>query len=116
MGRRVEDVTEEPIFQGPIQTIAQLYDLQHDPRYRDFMTYASPTTGEPHSRQDQSWVPLDNMPLGCNGHALVFARLAAIEDIERLREAAVVMSSGAAVPSTPSGMPPRRPPSRIRRR
>jgi aromatic ring hydroxylase len=34
-GRRVEDVTKEPIFQGPIQTIAQLYDLQHDPRYRD---------------------------------------------------------------------------------
>ena len=46
-GRRVEDVTEEPIFQGPIQTIAQLYDLQHDPRYRDFMTYPSPSTGEP---------------------------------------------------------------------
>src|SRR4029453_1300160 len=46
-GRRVDDVTEETIFQGPIQTIAQLYDLQHDPRYRDFMTYPSPTTGEP---------------------------------------------------------------------
>jgi anthranilate 3-monooxygenase (FAD)/4-hydroxyphenylacetate 3-monooxygenase len=46
-GRRVEDVTEEAIFQGPIQTIAQLYDLQHDPRYRDFMTYPSPGTGEP---------------------------------------------------------------------
>ena len=30
------------------------------------------------------WVPLDNMPLGCNGHALLFARLAAIEDIKRL--------------------------------
>jgi anthranilate 3-monooxygenase (FAD)/4-hydroxyphenylacetate 3-monooxygenase len=46
-GRRVEDVTEEPIFQGPMQAIAQLYDLQHDPRYRDFMTYPSPSTGEP---------------------------------------------------------------------
>ena len=31
-----------------------------------------------------TWVPLNNMPLGCNGHALLFARLAAIEDIERL--------------------------------
>jgi hypothetical protein len=31
------------------------------------------------------WVPLDNLPLGCNGHTLLFARLAAIEDIKRLR-------------------------------
>ena len=31
------------------------------------------------------WVPLDNIPLGCNGHTLLFARLAAIEDIKRLR-------------------------------
>src|SRR5215471_15989958 len=31
-----------------------------------------------------TWVPLDNMPLGCKGHALLLARLAAIEDIERL--------------------------------
>jgi hypothetical protein len=30
------------------------------------------------------WVPLDNMPLGCNGHALLFARLVAIDDIKRL--------------------------------
>jgi hypothetical protein len=30
------------------------------------------------------WVPLDNMPLGCNGYALLCARLAAIEDIKRL--------------------------------
>ena len=30
------------------------------------------------------WVPLDSMPLGCNGHALLFAHLAAIEDIKRL--------------------------------
>lgn len=59
-GRRVEDVTREPIFQGPLQAIAQLYDLQHDPRYHDFMTYLSPTTGEavsssfliPHSHAD----------------------------------------------------------------
>src|SRR6185295_19842878 len=32
------------------------------------------------------------------------------------REATVVISSGEAVPPTPSGMPPRRPPSKIRRR
>jgi anthranilate 3-monooxygenase (FAD) / 4-hydroxyphenylacetate 3-monooxygenase len=46
-GRRIADVTQEPVFAGPLQAIAQLYDLQHDPRYRDFMLYPSPTTGAP---------------------------------------------------------------------
>lgn len=46
-GRRIADVTQEPVFAGPLQSMAQLYDLQHDPRYRDFMLYPSPTTGEP---------------------------------------------------------------------
>src|SRR4051794_14143574 len=46
-GRLVSDVTEEPVFQGAIKSIAELYDLQHDPRYSDFMLYESPTTGEP---------------------------------------------------------------------
>ena len=35
-GCRVEDVTEEPIFAGPIATIAEQYDLQLDPRYTEF--------------------------------------------------------------------------------
>src|SRR5438105_7537907 len=59
-GRRVERFTEEQVFQGSITSIAQLYDLQHDPRYCDFMLFPSPTTGEPvhvsfqasHSRQE----------------------------------------------------------------
>src|ERR671935_2754194 len=59
-GRRVEDVTAEPAFQGPLAALAQLYDLQHDPRYREFMLYPSPTSGElvgrsfqiPGSRED----------------------------------------------------------------
>jgi anthranilate 3-monooxygenase (FAD)/4-hydroxyphenylacetate 3-monooxygenase len=46
-GRRVERVTEEPVFQGAIRSIAELYDLQHDEPYRDFMLYPSPKTGEP---------------------------------------------------------------------
>ena len=46
-GRQVEDVTQEPVFQGPIRSIAQLYDLQCDPRYKDILTYPSPTTGDP---------------------------------------------------------------------
>jgi 4-hydroxyphenylacetate 3-monooxygenase oxygenase component len=46
-GRRVEDVTAEPIFQEPIRAIAEQYDMQLDPAYRDVMTYRSPTTGDP---------------------------------------------------------------------
>lgn len=46
-GRRVLDVTAEPIFQEPIRAIAEQYDMQLDPAYRDVMTYASPTTGQP---------------------------------------------------------------------
>jgi anthranilate 3-monooxygenase (FAD) / 4-hydroxyphenylacetate 3-monooxygenase len=46
-GRRVPDVTTEPIFQEPIRAIAEQYDMQLDLAYRDVMTYPSPTTGEP---------------------------------------------------------------------
>jgi len=46
-GRRVEDVTAEPIFQEPIRAIAEQYDMQLDPAYRDVMTYRSPSTGAP---------------------------------------------------------------------
>ena len=42
-------------------------------------------TGSPLICARIPWVPLDNIPLGCNGHTLLFARLAAIEDIKRLR-------------------------------
>ena len=46
-GRRVVDVTAEPIFQEPIRAIAEQYDMQLDPAYREVMTYPSPTTGHP---------------------------------------------------------------------
>jgi anthranilate 3-monooxygenase (FAD)/4-hydroxyphenylacetate 3-monooxygenase len=46
-GRLVADVTEEPLFAGPMQSIAAQYDMQHDPAYRQIMTYPSPTSGEP---------------------------------------------------------------------
>jgi anthranilate 3-monooxygenase (FAD) / 4-hydroxyphenylacetate 3-monooxygenase len=46
-GRLVADVTTEPIFQEPIRAIAEQYDMQLDPAYRDVMTYRSPTTGHP---------------------------------------------------------------------
>src|SRR5713101_1366722 len=46
-GRRVADVTSEPIFQEPIRAIAEQYDMQLYPCYRELMTYPSPTTGHP---------------------------------------------------------------------
>jgi anthranilate 3-monooxygenase (FAD) / 4-hydroxyphenylacetate 3-monooxygenase len=46
-GRRISDVTAEPIFQEPIRAIAEQYDMQLDPAYGDIMTYPSPITGEP---------------------------------------------------------------------
>ncbi len=46
-GRRIHDVAGEPIFQEPIRAIAEQYDMQLDPAYRDVMTCPSPTTGEP---------------------------------------------------------------------
>jgi anthranilate 3-monooxygenase (FAD)/4-hydroxyphenylacetate 3-monooxygenase len=46
-GRLVADVTSEPIFREPMRAIAEQYDMQLDPAYRDVMTYPSPTTGEP---------------------------------------------------------------------
>lgn len=49
-GRIVTDVTAYPPLQGVIATIARLYDDQHDPAWRDILTYASPSTGEPVSK------------------------------------------------------------------
>lgn len=43
---RVEDVTTHPATQRGVQSLARLYDMQHDPALRDTMTYPSPTTGE----------------------------------------------------------------------
>jgi len=40
----------EPILQEPIRAIAEQYDMQRDPDYRDVMTYAAPTAGQPVSR------------------------------------------------------------------
>ena len=45
-GERVTDVTTHPAFTGIIETLAHLYDMQHDPEYRDELTYVSPDTGD----------------------------------------------------------------------
>ena len=45
-GRRVDDVTTDPVFRRPVQSIAALYDLQARPEHRDVMTYACEDGGE----------------------------------------------------------------------
>ncbi|ATP41907.1 4-hydroxyphenylacetate 3-monooxygenase, oxygenase component [Solibacillus sp. R5-41] len=47
-GRKVEGLlSEHPTFKGLIQTKASLYDLQHDPKIKDEMTFISPVSGAP---------------------------------------------------------------------
>lgn len=41
-GKRVEDVTSHPAFRRPVEQIAHLYDMQHDPRYADVLTRPGP--------------------------------------------------------------------------
>ncbi len=45
-GERVKDVTTHPGLSGGARAIAALYDMQCDPKYRDEMTYASPSTAD----------------------------------------------------------------------
>ncbi len=46
-GEPVEDVMVHTAFASSTQAIARLYDLQHDPAYRQLLTYDSPQTGAP---------------------------------------------------------------------
>ncbi|MFC4943580.1 4-hydroxyphenylacetate 3-monooxygenase, oxygenase component [Pseudonocardia sp. GCM10023141] len=41
-GERIEDVTSHPALRRPIQQIAALYDMQHDPQFRDVLTRPGP--------------------------------------------------------------------------
>jgi len=45
-GTLVENVTAYAPFRATIQSIAALYDLQHDPAHRDILTYACEETGD----------------------------------------------------------------------
>jgi len=40
-------VAEHPAFRNVVRSYAELFDMQHDPAYRDVLTYQSPATGEP---------------------------------------------------------------------
>ena len=45
-GERVKDVTRDRRFAGAAESMAGLYDMQHDAKLRDTLTYASPSSGE----------------------------------------------------------------------
>ena len=45
-GERVDDVITDRRFSGAARTMAELYDMQHDPALIDEMSYASPSTGD----------------------------------------------------------------------
>jgi anthranilate 3-monooxygenase (FAD)/4-hydroxyphenylacetate 3-monooxygenase len=59
-GERIGDVAAHPAFASAVAAIARLYDLQHDPRHADVLTYESPSSGAkvgtafmtPNSRDD----------------------------------------------------------------
>ncbi len=44
-GDRVKDVTTYPPFEGVVNSLAMLYDLQHDPAHQATLTFASPADG-----------------------------------------------------------------------
>ena len=46
-GERVTDVTQDPRFAGAAQSLADLYDMQHDPALAPRMTFASSVDGAP---------------------------------------------------------------------
>ena len=43
----VGGVASHPAFANVVRTYAELFDMQHDPEYRNILTYPSPTTGDP---------------------------------------------------------------------
>ena len=46
-GKRVADPTTHPAFKRPVERLAHLYDMQHDPAYAGILTYPSPSSGKP---------------------------------------------------------------------
>ncbi|HEV8679159.1 MAG TPA: 4-hydroxyphenylacetate 3-hydroxylase N-terminal domain-containing protein, partial [Stellaceae bacterium] len=45
-GERIADVTRDKRFAGAARSLADLFDMQHDPALHDRMTFASPSSGE----------------------------------------------------------------------
>src|SRR4029453_6993096 len=69
-GERVADVTTHPAFAPGIRTVAELFNLAHDPVNRELMTYASPRDGRPINK---SWlVPRRREDLAARRRAIKF--------------------------------------------
>lgn len=72
-GQKVDDVTGHPAFKRGIESIAELYDLQHRSETRESLTYPSPTTGEPVS--------------------VSFLQCRSVDDLRRRHEATTIYAS-----------------------
>jgi 4-hydroxyphenylacetate 3-monooxygenase len=46
-GERIRDIARDPRTAGAAQTLAELYDMQHDPALAGQMSFASPSSGAP---------------------------------------------------------------------
>jgi 4-hydroxyphenylacetate 3-monooxygenase len=46
-GKRIADIAADPRTAGAAQTLAELYDMQHDPALAGQMLFASPSSGAP---------------------------------------------------------------------
>ena len=46
-GERIEDATKDRRFAGAARSLAELFDMQHDPALHARMTFPSPSSGEP---------------------------------------------------------------------
>jgi 4-hydroxyphenylacetate 3-monooxygenase len=46
-GERIKDVTNDRRLAGAAQSLAELFDMQHDPALHAQMTFASPSSGQP---------------------------------------------------------------------
>src|SRR4051794_4920790 len=46
-GERIADVTRDKRLAGAAQSVAELYDMQHEPALREKMSFASPSSGQP---------------------------------------------------------------------
>ena len=69
-GEQVADVTTHPAFAGGVHTVAQLFDLAHDPANSERMTYPSLRDGRP---VNKSWlVPRTREDLVARRHAIKF--------------------------------------------
>src|SRR5436305_15316052 len=45
-GERIDDVTTYPAFRRPVERLAHLFDMQHDPAHAEILSTMVPETGE----------------------------------------------------------------------